>query len=73
MAPMLRQMEDDLNFLKTERRPQIFGKWKTTSIRWQMKDSLFLGKWNTPSMSFLMEDGHTLFQGKTVLSSNSFS
>jgi hypothetical protein len=33
-------MEDILNFWVNERRPQYFGKWKTTSILWQMEDDL---------------------------------
>ena len=33
-------MEDDLNFLANGRRPQFFGKWKTTSIFWEMEDNL---------------------------------
>ena len=34
------QVEDILNFLVNERRPQYFGKWKTASILWQMEDDL---------------------------------
>ena len=34
------QMEDDLNFLPNGRRPPFFGKWKTTSIFWQIEDNL---------------------------------
>jgi hypothetical protein len=41
------KLEDDLNFLANERRPQFFGKWKTTSILWKMEDDLnFVGKLN---------------------------
>ena len=32
------EMEDDLNFFKNGRRPQSFGKWKTTSINWKIKN-----------------------------------
>jgi hypothetical protein len=34
------QIEDDLNILANGRLPQYFGKWKTTSIVWQMEDDL---------------------------------
>jgi hypothetical protein len=34
------KMEDNLNILANDRRPQYFGKWKTTSIVWQMEDHL---------------------------------
>ena len=34
------QMEDNLYILENERRPLYFGKWKTTSICWQMEDDL---------------------------------
>ena len=33
-------MEDDLNILANGRRPQYFGKLKTTLIFWQMEDNL---------------------------------
>jgi hypothetical protein len=33
-------MEDDLNILANGRQPQHFGKWKMTSIFWQMEDNL---------------------------------
>jgi hypothetical protein len=33
-------MEDNLNILVKRRRPQYFGKWKTTSVLWQMDDDL---------------------------------
>jgi hypothetical protein len=33
-------MEDILNFLPNERRPQYFGKWEMTSIFWQMEVDL---------------------------------
>ena len=33
-------MEDNLNNLANGRRPQYFGKWKKTSIFWQMEDDL---------------------------------
>ena len=33
-------MEDDNNLFQNGRRPQYFGKWKTTSISWQMEDNL---------------------------------
>jgi hypothetical protein len=33
-------MEDDLNIWVNGRRPQDFGKWKTTSGFWQMEDNL---------------------------------
>jgi hypothetical protein len=35
------QIEDDLNILANGRLPQYFGKWKTTSIVWQMEDNNF--------------------------------
>jgi hypothetical protein len=41
------EMEDDLNFLENGRRPQLFGKWKTTSTSWKMEDD---------HNFFLMED-----------------
>ena len=61
------QMEDDLNYLENGRRPQFFGKWKTTSIflengiqpqfRTQIgrRPQLF-GKWKTTSIFWKMED-----------------
>ena len=33
-------MEDDLNFVDNGRLPQLFGKWKTTSIFLKMEDDL---------------------------------
>jgi hypothetical protein len=36
------KMEDDLNFFKNGRRPQLFQKWKTTSIFQKMEDNLNL-------------------------------
>jgi hypothetical protein len=33
-------MEEDLNILANGRRPQYFGKWKMTSIFWQIEDDL---------------------------------
>ena len=32
-------MEEDLNMLVNGRKPQIAGKWKTTTIWWQLEDS----------------------------------
>jgi hypothetical protein len=59
-------MEDDLNSFAKGRRPQYFGKWKTTSIFWQMEDNLniltngrrtkYFGKWKTTSICWLTED-----------------
>ena len=37
------KLEDDLNFLANGRRPQYFGKWKLTSIFWQMEDTYIFG------------------------------
>ena len=34
------ELEDDLTFLANGRRPQSFGKWKTTSIFLKMEDDL---------------------------------
>ena len=31
-------MEDDLNILAIGKQPEYFGKWKTTTIYWQMED-----------------------------------
>jgi hypothetical protein len=52
--------------VKFGRRPQYFGKWKTTSIFWQMEDNLNIwvngrrphdfGKWKTTSLFWQMED-----------------
>jgi hypothetical protein len=36
-------MEDDLNILANGKKPQYFGKWKKTSIFWQME----AGSWKT--------------------------
>ena len=33
-------MEEDHFILANERRPQYFGKWKMTSIFWQMEDDI---------------------------------
>jgi hypothetical protein len=57
------QMEDILNFLVNKRRPQYFGKWKTTSIFWQMEDDINGRQthWKTTSI------------GKTGLASPSLS
>jgi hypothetical protein len=33
-------MEDDNNLFPNGRRPHYFGKWKTTSMFWQMEDNL---------------------------------
>jgi hypothetical protein len=33
-------MEDNLNFVPDGRRPQYFGKWKTTSTFWRIEDDL---------------------------------
>jgi hypothetical protein len=33
-------MEVGLNILANGRQPQYFGKWKTTSVFWQMEDDL---------------------------------
>ena len=33
-------MEDNLNILANGRQPQYFGKWKTTSVFWEMEDDL---------------------------------
>jgi hypothetical protein len=38
--PTFFQMENILYFLVNGRRPQYFGKWKTTLILWQMEDNL---------------------------------
>jgi hypothetical protein len=57
----LLELEDDLNSWANGRRPQFFGKWKTTSILWQngrqpqffakMEDNLnSLAKWKTTSI-----------------------
>jgi hypothetical protein len=35
-------MEDNFNFKVNGRRPQLIGKWKKTSIYWQMEDDNFL-------------------------------
>jgi hypothetical protein len=45
-------MEDNLNFKVNGRRPQFVGKWKTTSICWQLEDDLHF--WQ-------MEDNHNFF------------
>ena len=45
-------MEDELNFLADGRRPQYFGKWKSTSKLWQLK-----AKW----ISFYIEDDLNIF------------
>jgi hypothetical protein len=44
----IKQMEDNFNNLANERRPQYFGKWKTTSISWLMEDDLNMWKKATP-------------------------
>jgi hypothetical protein len=59
-------MEDDHNFVPNARRPQYFGKWKTTSVFWQMEDDFnilangrrpqYFGKWKTTSIFCQMED-----------------
>jgi hypothetical protein len=54
-------LEDDLNYLANGRRPQFFGKWKTTSIQKKFGDNLnfivngrqphFKKKWKTTLIS----------------------
>jgi hypothetical protein len=33
-------MKEDLNILAKGRQPQYFGRWKTTSIFWQVEDDI---------------------------------
>ena len=40
-------MEDDFNIFPNGRQPELFGKWKTTSI---------IGKWNMTQLFRQMED-----------------
>ena len=40
LTELKKSNERDLNFLANSRRPQYFGKWKMTSIFWQMEDDL---------------------------------
>ena len=57
MSIVVSKLEDDLIFLANGRRPQFFGKWKTTSIFWQMEDDLnFLVHGRQPSLFGKMED-----------------
>jgi hypothetical protein len=51
-------MEDNLISFENGRRPQFFGKWKTTSILfWKWKTTLILfWKWKTISIFLKMED-----------------
>ena len=35
-------MEEDIIMFENGRRPQLFWKWKTTSITWKMEDDLNL-------------------------------
>ena len=47
----LNELEDDLNCLVNGRRPEFFGKWKTTSIFLYIEDELkFFDKWKTTSI-----------------------
>ena len=62
------KLEDDLNYFAMGRRPQFFGKWKTTSILRKMEDDhnfklmgdyfnfLFFGKLKTTSTLRKMKD-----------------
>ena len=53
-------MEEDLNILANGRRPNYFGKWKTTSIFCQIEDSLNIlvvkRQWNTTPIFCQIED-----------------
>ena len=62
-------MEDDLNFFENGRRPQLFQKWKTTSIFSKMEDDLnFFKKTKTTSIFSKNEDDLNFFQKwKTTL------
>ena len=51
------KLEDDLGFLANGRQPQFFGKWKMTSVLWQMEDDLsFLANGRHPYFSLQVED-----------------
>jgi hypothetical protein len=51
-------MEDDLNFVPNGRRPQYFGKWKTTSIFRQMEDDPIF--WEMEDNLNILADGRWL-------------
>ena len=63
------KMEDDLKFVRNGRRPQFFGKWKTTSIFGEMEDDLncFENLIFWENRSFLMKDNiKKVIQPKTI-------
>ena len=62
-------MEDRLNTLANGRRPYYFGKWKTTSIFWQMEDDIN----GRQTHCFQLEDDLNFLIGKAGLASPSLS
>ena len=56
-------MENDLNLLENGRRPQSFGKWKTTSIISQNgRRPQYLGNERQPALFVKMEDDLNFFK-----------
>ena len=71
-------MEEDLNILANGRRPQYFGKWKTTSIFWQMEDVINFWQMEDDingrqNYCFQLEDDINFLIGKAGLASTSLS
>jgi hypothetical protein len=70
----LNKLKDDLHFLVNGRRPQFFGKWKTTSIFLYIEDKLkFLANGRQSQLFANGRQIQTFNTGKAVLASPSLN